>query len=251
MTKLVSDIEEIQQFVKASSGSIGLVPSLGNFHLGHQSLFEKSIAQNKHTIVSIVCLPIVFNDQTDFKNYPRTLEADLKRVKAVGADRLFVPDNQALFPGPFTYRITESEFSNTLEGFKRPGHFDGALTVILKLLQLLKPDHLYLGEKDYQQLELVKGMCDAFYLPTKIISCPIVREADGLAYSSRNRQLTPQQRERAAEFPRLLKSKCLPSTITRKLTTLGFDVQYIKDYKNRRLGAVILDSIRLIDNVEL
>ena len=251
MAKFITNIEEMQKYLKNTSGSIGLVPSLGNFHIGHKSLFEKSVAQNKHTIVSIVCLPIIFDDQNDFQNYPRTPQNDLKLVEEVGADVLFVPDNEALFKGPLLYKVIETKLSKQFEGFNRPGHFDGVLTVLLKLLQLLKPDRLYLGRKDYQQLELVQCMCEAFYLSTKIIPCPIIRESDGLAYSSRNSQLTTQQRVKAAEFPRLLKSRASPSDIALQLKDLGFDVQYIQDYKNVRLGAVKLGAVRLIDNVEL
>lgn len=245
------DINEIRQALKQCRGTVGLVPSLGNFHVGHQSLFRKSVADNALTVVCTVLVPIVFNDYNDFLTYPKTPEEDLKKVDATGADILFIPDPKALFPGSLIYTLQESQFSNTMEGLNRPGHFNGALTVILKLLLLLKPDNLYLGEKDYQQLELVQGMCKEFYIDTKIISCPIVRTKSGLAYSSRNSRLSLPQQAVAASFPKILKS-LLPIDETKKcLEDNGFKVDYIEDYNKRRYGAVILDSVRLIDNVEL
>ncbi len=251
MVKVIRTIDEARSLASERNGTLGIIPSLGNFHLGHQSLFKKSVEQNDLTMVCNVLTPIIFNDLANFTAYPRTPEKDLVRVAETGADILFIPSTEELFLNPFNYSVVETEFSNTLEGKNRPAHFDGVLTVILKLLLMLKPDNLYLGEKDFQQLELIRGMCQAFYISSHIVACPIIRSDTGLAYSSRNSKLNKEQLSKAAHFPKLLASEHTPEEIAAKLTNLGFAVQYIEEHNNRRYGAVILDSIRLIDNVDL
>ena len=251
MVECLQHVNDMRYFLKHTQGSIGLVPSLGNFHFGHQSLFKRSVVENDTTIVSTVCFPIVFNDYENYLNYPRTPEADLLSVAETGADVLFMPTYEDFFSSSLRYSIVESDFSSTLEGLNRPGHFDGALTVIFKLMQLIQPNALYLGEKDYQQLVLVKGMCEEFFIDTKVVSCPVIRESDGLAYSSRNQQLTPSQRQKAATFPAILKTKGSCVEVRKRLFDAGFDIHYVQEVKNRRFAAVQLGSVRLIDNVDL
>jgi pantoate--beta-alanine ligase len=147
--------------------------------------------------------------------------------------------------------VTETNLALELEGEFRPGHFNGMLTVVMKLLNLMQPARAYFGEKDYQQLLLVKKMVNALFLPTEIVACETVRAEDGLALSSRNSRLTPEQRIKSAVFPKLLQSSLGVEKITEQLKSLGFKVDYIAEKWERRLGAVWLDDVRLIDNVSI
>lgn len=251
MTHVIRDIEEIKQYLGNCARPIGFVPTMGNFHLGHQSLFVKSVEQNPITVACIVLSPILFNNPEHFVDYPRTFEEDLKKAKEADVDILFIPEDNALFPDNYTYRVIETEYSKIMEGKTCSTHFDGVLAVILKLLMIVKPDNLYLGEKDFQQLELLKGMCKAFFIDVNIISCPIIRDKQGLAWSSRNILLTEEQRQKAIEFPKALCSNLTPDEISNQLQKAGFTVEYIEDYQNRRYGAVRLGSVRLIDNFEI
>jgi len=231
--------------------TLGFVPTMGALHEGHLSLVRRSRAENDRTLVSIFVNPTQFDDAADLARYPRTLDDDLRLLRDEGAEYVLVPDQDALYTDGFRYRVTERELSTVLEGAHRRGHFDGVLTVVLKLLQIAAADRAYFGEKDWQQLTLVRGMAEAFFLPTTIVGCPTIREDDGLALSSRNRRLAPSDRKTAALFHRAL---CASPSSERAACTLrseGFVVDYIEDRDGRRLGAVRLGSIRLIDNVAL
>jgi len=151
----------------------------------------------------------------------------------------------------FRYRVSETELSTTLEGVHRPGHFDGVLTVVLKLLHIAAAERAYFGEKDWQQLSLVRGMADAFFLPTTIVACQTVRESSGLALSSRNARLTAPDRARAATLHRVLASAATTNDAIDQLTDAGFAVDYVADRDGRRLAAVRLAGVRLIDSVPL
>jgi pantoate--beta-alanine ligase len=164
---------------------------------------------------------------------------------------VLVPWAQDLYRDEFGYRVTENQLSSELEGAQRPGHFDGVLTVVMKLLNIAQADRAYFGEKDWQQLSLVRGMVEAFFMPTAIVACPTVRDADGLALSSRNTRLAAADRQKAAEFHRALSSASTADEARRMLTAAGFLVDYVEDRWNRRLGAVRLGDVRLIDNVPL
>jgi len=229
--------------------SLGVVPTMGALHEGHVSLVRRSRADNDRTLVTIFVNPAQFNDPSDLERYPRTLEQDIAMLRAAGADAAFVPTHGDLYPDGYRYRVTETERSKTLEGARRPGHFDGVLTVVLKLLQIASADRAYFGEKDWQQLSLVRGMAEAFFLPTEIVGCPTVRSDDGLALSSRNRLLSDADRRRAAQFPRALIEAATPDEAARRLATEGFSVEYVVDEDGRRLGAVRIGGVRLIDNV--
>jgi pantoate--beta-alanine ligase len=172
-------------------------------------------------------------------------------LQELKADYIFYPDYNEIYSDNYRYSISENELSKILCGAYRPGHFDGVLTVVLKLLNILKPNRAYFGEKDYQQFKLIEGMAKAFFLTTEIIPCPTLRSDDGLAMSSRNRLLSPEERKFALNFPRLLKSKKTNAEIKTELESLGFKVDYIEDYADRKLGAVYIGNVRLIDNVEL
>jgi len=224
---------------------------MGALHEGHLSLVRRSRAENNLTLVSIFVNPAQFGDPLDLAQYPRTLEADLATLRGEGVDLVFVPREQDLYPDGYRYRVTENELSTVLEGPSRPGHFDGVLTVVLKLLQIASADRAYFGEKDWQQLTLVRGMAEAFFLSTKIVACATVRETDGLAVSSRNRLIQPRDRKRAARFYRLLSVAPTAEAAARDLRESGFAVDYVEDRDGRRLGAVRLGDVRLIDNVPL
>jgi pantoate--beta-alanine ligase len=224
---------------------------MGALHEGHFSLVRRSRAENDRTLVSIFVNPTQFDDPDDLAQYPRNLRTDLSTLQAEGTDFVLLPREADLYPDGYTYRITERALSTMLEGAHRPGHFDGVLTVVLKLLQIASADRAYFGEKDWQQLTLVRGMVDAFFLTTAIVGGATVREADGLALSSRNRRLLQTDRERASRFYRVLSSAPTADAATRDLRALGFAVEYVEDRDGRRLGAVRLGDVRLIDNVPL
>ena len=162
-----------------------------------------------------------------------------------------MPEYKDIYPDNYEYKVIESNFSKILCGKFRPGHFDGVLTVVLKLLNLVKPNRAYFGEKDYQQLKLIEGMVKAFFIDTKIVSLPTVRTKDGLALSSRNIRLSEEQKIKAIEFPKSLASSLSNEKIKSHLRKKGFKVEYIEQIDNRRFGAVYLGNVRLIDNVKI
>jgi pantoate--beta-alanine ligase len=231
--------------------TLGFVPTMGALHEGHVSLIRRSHAENDRTLVSIFVNPTQFDHPGDLASYPRTLEEDLAMLRAEGTDFVLVPSEGQLYPDGYVYRVTELEISRTLEGARRPGHFDAVLTVVLKLLQIADAERAYFGEKDWQQLSLVRAMVDAFFLPTEIVACPTVREPDGLAISSRNRRLSPADRRKAADFYRVLSSAAAADAASRELQAAGFAVDYVEDHGMRRMAAVRLGGVRLIDNVPL
>jgi pantoate--beta-alanine ligase len=229
--------------------TLGFVPTMGALHAGHLSLVQRSRAENDLTLVSIFVNPTQFDDRADLDGYPRTLDTDLAALRAEGVDFVILPREADLYADRYRYRVTENEFSTVMEGAQRRGHFDGVLTVVLKLLNLAAAERAYFGEKDWQQLALVRGMADAFFLPTEIVACATVREADGLALSSRNRRLMPDHRAQAPRFHAVLSSAQTAEDAYRELQASGFTVDYVEDRDGRRLGAVRLGGVRLIDNV--
>ena len=231
--------------------TLGLVPTMGALHEGHLSLVRRCRAENDRTVVSIFVNPTQFNDPADLERYPRDLEADLATLRAEGVDFVFRPREADLYTDNYRYRVTETDLSTELEGAHRPGHFDGVLTVVLRLLTIISADGAYFGEKDWQQLTLVRGMVDAFFLTTRIVPCATVREADGLAISSRNRRLAPDDRARAPQLFSTLSAAPSAEAAARDLRASGFAVDYVEDRDGRRLGAVRLGDVRLIDNVPL
>ena len=231
--------------------TLGFVPTMGALHEGHLSLVRRSRAENDRTLVSVFVNPTQFDDRTDLAQYPRTREVDLAALRAEGTDFVFLPREPDLYPDGYRYRVTEIGFSTVMEGAYRPGHFDGVLTVVLKLLQIISAERAYFGEKDWQQLTLVRGMAEAFFLSTTIVACATVRETDGLAISSRNRRLLPEDRARASRFYRVLSAAPTAEAAARDLQASGFAVDYVEDRGGRRLGAVRLGDVRIIDNVPL
>lgn len=229
--------------------TIGFVPTMGALHHGHLSLIERAAAENDRVIVSVYVNPTQYDDPDDLANYPRTLERDLEMALSAGAHAAYLPDDADVYPDDYRFRVTEETFSRELEGAHRSGHFDGVLTVVLKLLNIVRPDRAYFGEKDWQQLQLVRDMAAAFFLDVEIVPCAVVREPDGLAMSSRNVRLSPAQRRLAPEFHRLLASGRSEAEIRLALEAAGFGVDYVERRGGRVLGAVRLGKVRLIDNV--
>lgn len=230
--------------------TVGFVPTMGALHAGHRTLLERARAENDRVVLSVFVNPTQFNDPADLARYPRTLEADLALAEGL-ADDVLAPSAAELYPDDYRYRVAENTLSRRWEGAHRPGHFDGVLTVVLKLLNLVRADRAYFGEKDWQQLQLVRGMAEALFLPVEIVACPTVRAADGLALSSRNARLSPAGREQAAVFPGILQDASHPDVAASALRAAGFIVDYVVDHEGRRLGAVRVEGVRLIDNVRL
>lgn len=164
---------------------------------------------------------------------------------------MIYPEYESLYPDNYVYKVTETDYSTIMEGEHRPGHFDGVLTVVMKLLNIVNADNAYFGEKDFQQYKLIAGMTKAFFMKTEIIPCPTIREEDGLAFSSRNVRLTDAHRKKAPLFYKLLKSGNTTEEIKDELIQNGFIIDYITEIDNRRYGAIFLGDVRLIDNVEL
>ncbi|HEX2853274.1 MAG TPA: pantoate--beta-alanine ligase [Opitutaceae bacterium] len=236
---------------RAAGRRLGFVPTMGALHPGHVSLMQAARGECGVVLASVFVNPTQFDEKRDFDKYPRTLDADLALMKSAGVDVVFAPSVAEMYPNGTSYAVVENEFSRELCGAHRPGHFSGMLTVVLKLLQIADAERAYFGEKDFQQLLLVRGMCAAFFLPTEIIGCPTVREADGLAMSSRNARLSPAERALAPRFHAALTTAPSAAAARAQLEAAGFSVDYVEDRDRRRLGAVRLGQTRLIDNVPL
>lgn len=237
---------------KLAGKTLGFVPTMGNLHDGHASLLKRSVVENEVTVLSIYTNPTQFDNQTDFINYPKTLEQDINLAGTLKVDYILTPNYQELYPDNYAFSVIEkSEQSLILEGKFRPGHFTGMLTIVLKLLLLTQPNRAYFGEKDYQQLMLVRALAEAFLLDVQIVACPTVRNADGLPLSSRNNRLSQEKLNHAAFFSSLLASSLSIAEIKNRLSASGFSIDYIEEHNGRRFGAIKLDGIRLIDNIPI
>lgn len=200
-------LAEMLSAYRTAGYRIGFVPTMGALHEGHLSLIRAAREANDIVVVSIFVNPTQFNDPEDYRNYPRTREADKLRLEEAGVDLAFMPDEAEMYPEG---RQNLADFDpgylgQVLEGEKRPGHFEGMATIVKKLLETVKPDYAYFGQKDYQQLLIVRELVSTYQLPVSIVSEPIVRESDGLALSSRNVLLTPEERELAPMIYQTLK----------------------------------------------
>lgn len=235
---------------KALEGrGIGFVPTMGALHRGHASLVERCRAENEIVVVSIFVNPSQFNDPRDLERYPRDLDRDLELLERLGTDEVIVPEAREMYPNGYGFRVEPPASDLVLEGVWRPGFLQGVATVVMKLLGLVRADRAYFGEKDYQQLMLVTAMAREFFLPTQIVACPTVREDSGLALSSRNALLSPEARDLAANLFRVLNTAPNCAEAREKLNALGFLVEYVEERWRRRLAAVHLDGVRLIDNI--
>ena len=208
--------EKLSEF-RRSAAKIGLVPTMGALHEGHLSLVRKSLESCAVTVVSIFVNPTQFSPNEDFSRYPRTLEADAAllagvEMEGMGEIIVFFPSAEAMYPPGFCTYVEIGGSAEPLEGERRPGHFRGVATVVLKLFHMTQPDVAFFGQKDFQQVAVIRQMARELNVPTEIVSCPIIREKDGLAMSSRNRYLSPDARRRAVT---LYESLCLAESMIR------------------------------------
>jgi pantoate--beta-alanine ligase len=275
VSRLVTTVAELRTALAGEAP--GLVPTMGALHEGHLSLIRRSAAENRRTVVSVFVNPTQFTDPADLARYPRDLAADTALATAAGADLIFAPGTEEIYPLGFATAVEVGGLGDRWEGEFRPGHFRGVVTVVTILLNAVRPAAAYFGEKDYQQLTIVRRLHRDLHLPGRIVGCPTIRDADGLALSSRNARLTSAQRARAAAVPRaLFRMASLAASGERNATSLidagraeldavpDIAVDYLAVVEPRTLEplvtvvsdarvlvAVRLGEIRLIDNVAL
>ena len=216
--KVIHTIKDLQaelSVLKAQGKKVGLVPTMGALHAGHASLVKRSVNENEVTVVSVFVNPTQFNDKNDLVKYPRTLDADCKLLKACGATYAFAPSVEEMYPEPDTRQFSYAPLDTVMEGAFRPGHFNGVCQIVSKLFEAVKPHRAYFGEKDFQQLAIIREMVRQMQFDLEIVGCPIVREEDGLALSSRNARLSAEERENALKISQtLFKSRTFAATHT-------------------------------------
>jgi pantoate--beta-alanine ligase len=276
---LVRTIKGLQEQLEGfgAEGSVGFVPTMGALHQGHLSLVEAASADNSMVVVSIFVNPTQFNDPDDLKRYPRNLEADMELLKTTRCHIVFAPDAAEIYPEPDHRRFNFGLLEEVMEGKFRPGHFNGVAQVVSRLFDIVKPDKAYFGQKDFQQLAVIKAMVKMSGMKVAIVSCPIIREDSGLAMSSRNELLSPEERKEAALiFRTLLQAKQLTEerpvqelekwvkeTINKSsfLNVEYFEIvesetlQPVSEWSNKgnktACIAVFCGKVRLIDNIDL
>jgi pantoate--beta-alanine ligase len=255
--------KELQEYLQSTSKSIGFVPTMGALHEGHLSLIQTAKEKSELVVCSIFVNPTQFNDPSDFEKYPKTLDDDIQKLTQIGCDVVYFPEVQDIYPDGTDslphYELGDLE--NVLEGTYRPGHFQGVCVVVDRLLQAVKPDFLFLGQKDYQQVAVIERLLELSNQNVQLIACPTVRESSGLAMSSRNLRLSTEQMEKACAIYRGFES--YSEDIFRKsLLSSGFDsIDYIaccdpktleiKPWKSIPcviLVAAFIGGVRLIDN---
>ena len=216
--KVIHTIKDLQaelSVLKAQGKKVGLVPTMGAVHAGHASLVKRSVNENEVTVVSVFVNPTQFNDKNDLVKYPRTLDADCKLLEACGATYAFAPSVEEMYPEPDTRQFSYAPLDTVMEGAFRPGHFNGVCQIVSKLFEEVKPHRAYFGEKDFQQLAIIREMVRQMQFDLEIVGCPIVREEDGLALSSRNARLSAEERENALKISQtLFKSRTFAATHT-------------------------------------
>ena len=204
IAKTIKKLKALLESARRDGKTVGLVPTMGALHEGHASLVRRSVRENDFTVVSDFVNPTQFNDKTDLKNYPHTMEADCALLERIGADVVFAPSVREMYPEPDMRRFSYPPTDTVMEGAFRPGHFNGVCQIVSKLFYAVEPDRAYFGEKDFQQVAVIKAMVKDLGLGVEICPCPIVREKDGLALSSRNALLTDEERKIAINISRYL-----------------------------------------------
>ncbi|MFK5882555.1 MAG: pantoate--beta-alanine ligase [Sulfurospirillum sp.] len=239
--KIFQDPKELMGYTKNLKGSIGFVPTMGALHRGHLSLIENSTRNNDFTIVSIFVNPTQFLPGEDLDKYPRREEADKKICKLAGVNALFLPTKEKIYSTIEPKILAPSQKSYILEGMERPGHFDGVLRVVLKLLNVVNPTRVYFGKKDAQQLYLVQNMCRSLFLHAEVVPCEIIREDDGLALSSRNIYLNKEERKEALNISKSLK-------LASKAMMKGeFDSKKLKNLMQETMKNLKIEYIEIVD----
>jgi pantoate--beta-alanine ligase len=223
--ELIKHLNEI----RAKGRKIGFVPTMGALHKGHISLIEASKEQGLYTVCSIFVNPTQFNDKKDLENYPRTPENDLKMLEENGCDVVFMPSEKEIYPKEDARVFKFGELDTILEGAHRPGHFNGVAKVVSILFDIVKPDVAFFGSKDYQQVMVIRSLVKQLNLPVKIVACPTLREADGLAMSSRNMRLSKDERKAAKLIPALLNE-------AKTMFGAGSSISEIKVFIGRKLA---------------
>ena len=238
--KVIQKIVELQNELfsyRKNNKTIGLVPTMGALHAGHASLVKQSVKENDVTVVSVFLNPTQFNDKGDLERYPRTLEADCQILEACGADYVFAPTVEDIYPKPDNRQFEFSPQSTVMEGAKRPGHFNGVCQVVSRLFYIVRPDRAYFGEKDWQQIAVIKRLVDFIGMKDSItiVECPIVREQDGLAMSSRNMLLTADEREIAPKIYEALRKS----------------VDYSQSHSVAETQEKVVNEINAVDGLEV
>lgn len=200
----VKDLQAALATLRAQGKTVGLVPTMGALHAGHASLVKRCVAENDAAVVSVFVNPTQFNDKNDLAKYPRTLDADCRLLEQCGAAFAFAPSVEEMYPEPDTRQFSYAPLDTVMEGKYRPGHFNGVCQIVSKLFEAVKPDRAYFGEKDFQQLAIIREMVRQLKFPLQIVGCPIVREEDGLALSSRNARLSAEERKQALKISQTL-----------------------------------------------
>lgn len=229
------ELEATLDRFRVKGGKIGLVPTMGALHAGHASLVKRSVEENDATVVSVFVNPTQFNDKNDLKNYPRTLEADCKLLEKLGADYVFAPSVEEVYPEPDTRQFSFAPTDTVMEGARRPGHFNGVCQIVSKLFYLVRPDRAYFGEKDFQQIAVIRAMVKHLGIPVGLVPCPIVRESSGLALSSRNSLLTETEK----------------ATATAIFKTLSASLDYAKTHTVTETHDWTVSTINAIDTLEV
>lgn len=276
LVRTISDLQAELSALKAQGKKVGLVPTMGALHAGHTSLVKRSVDENDVTVVSVFVNPTQFNDKNDLVKYPRTLEADCKLLESAGASFVFAPEVEEMYPEPDTRQFSFAPLDEVMEGKFRPGHFNGVAQIVSKLFDAVKPHRAYFGEKDFQQLAIIREMVKQLHLDLEIVGCPIVREEDGLALSSRNMLLSAEERKIALKISQtLFKSRTFAADHSLKETIKfvedgiasepGLRLEYFEVVDGNTLQTVqnwedtdyivgcitvFCGSVRLIDNIK-
>lgn len=224
----VAALRQLIDVAKAAGKSVGLVPTMGALHAGHVSLVKRCVAENDVTVVSVFVNPTQFNDKRDLELYPRTPDADCALLESVGCTYVFTPSVEEVYPEPDTRVFDLGAVAEVMEGRFRPGHFNGVAQIVSKLFAMVMPDRAYFGEKDFQQIAVIRAMEKQLGFGIEIVACPIVREADGLALSSRNARLTPEERRNAPKIADAL----FKSRIFAQSHTVEETIRYVVDAVN-------------------
>jgi pantoate--beta-alanine ligase len=240
-------IEKIE-FYKTVGKKLGLIPTMGALHEGHLSLIKQSLRENEITAISIFVNPTQFNNIEDLKNYPRVLNKDLENLREIlrKEDIIFTPDENEMYPEPDTRIFDFGNLDKVMEGKYRKGHFNGVAIIVSKLFNIFRPDTAYFGQKDFQQLVIIKSLVEQLNLSVEIVTCPIVREKDGLAMSSRNLLLSEKQRKQAALIPETLFTAAKKSKKT--------NVKELQEWVIKRINKnpeLRVEYFEIVDNIEL
>ena len=243
--KLIQTISELRAELDAfrkEGKTIGLVPTMGALHAGHASLVNRAVAENDVVVVSDFVNPTQFNDQNDLLKYPRTLEADCALLEKCGATLVFAPSVEEVYPEPDTRQFSYAPLDTVMEGKYRPGHFNGVCQIVSKLFLMVEPDRAYFGEKDFQQLAIIREMVRKYPFNIQIVGCPIEREEDGLALSSRNARLTAEHRKEA-----LLISKALFASVDFSKSRVLLETKQFVEDCIRRAPGLELEYFEIVD----